>query len=107
MAYRIRVTLDVDYVPDGAGGALLGQNQSNLPGYGSSLGAGAAQAAQTLQIDVAEVVPGGNSPSSANFATALSQAATDLGTLLSTAGAYSGGTSTPLALAQAWSTGGP
>ena len=107
MSIRIRVTLDVDFVPDGAGTALLGQNTSNLPGYGSALGPGAAQAAQTLQIDVAEIVPGGNSPTSGNFTTALTAAAADLGTLLSTAGAFSGGTSTPLALIQAWGTGGP
>jgi hypothetical protein len=86
---------------------MIGQNQANLPGYTSALGVGAVGAAQTLELMVAEIVPGGESPSSGNFTTALSAAATDLGTLLSTAGAFGGNAGTPLSLIQAWSTGGP
>ena len=107
MAYRIRVYADVDWVPDGSGMATLGQNQSNDPGVGSALGAGAVGNAQTLRLQVAESVPGGDSPTSGNFNTAFTNAATDLGTLMTTAGAYSGGTATPLSIAQGWSTGLP
>lgn len=106
MAYRIRVTVDYDWVPDGAGFAILGQNQSNDPGYGATLQPGPVGAAQTLEMMVAEVVPGGDSPSGSNFNTALSAAATDLGTLLTTAGAANGNPATPLSIIQSWSTGG-
>lgn len=107
MAIRIRVTLDVDYVPDGTGGALLGQNQANNPGYGSALAAGSIGAAQTLELMVAEVVPGGNTPTAGNFATALTAAATDLGTLLVTNAAWAGNPGTPLSYIDAWVTGTP
>lgn len=107
MAIRLTMIMRVEQVGDGAGTALLGQNQAEYPGYTSSETYGAVGSAQTLELRVGEAVPGGDSPSSANFTTALTAAATDLGTLLSTAGAYSGGTATPLALIQAWATGGP
>lgn len=107
MAYRLRFTMDIDWVPDGAGGAIMGQNQSNDPGFGSSLGPGSAGAAQTLELMVAEQVAGGDSPTQANFNTAIAQAATDLETLMGTAGAYGGNTSTPLVIAQGWSSGNP
>lgn len=107
MAVRIRVTLDVDWVADGAGSTFLGQNQANNPGYAAALGPGGAGAAQTLEIMVAEAVPGGDSPSAANFTTALTAAAADLGTLLSTAGAWGGNPNTPLSYIQGWSTGNP
>ena len=105
--YKIRVTLDIDWVGDGAGTALLGQNQSNNPGFGSSLGPGAAQVAQTLQLRQAEQVGGGDSPVQSDFTTAMTTAVTDLVSQMGTAGAYSGGTQTPLAIAQGWSTGNP
>lgn len=107
MAYAIEVTLRIHWVPEGAGSAFLGSNQSNHPGYGSSLGPGAVQAAQTLELRQAEQVPGGSAPTQANFNTAMTSAATDLATQMGTAGAYSGGTQTPLAIAQGWSTGQP
>jgi len=95
--YRIRLTADFDWVPAGAGGAALGQSQSNNPGFGASLLAGAVGNAQTLKLIVAEQVPGGNAPTSGNFTTALSSGATDLATLI---------TAAILAQMQAWSTGG-
>jgi hypothetical protein len=107
LAYRLRVYCDFDWVPDGAAGAALGQSQANNPGFAAALNPGAVGNAQTLRLQVAESVPGGDSPTGANFNTALSSAATDLGTLLTTAGAFSGGAATPLTLIQAWSTGGP
>ena len=107
MSYIIRTYVDIMYVGDGAGTALLGINQSNNPGFDATLTAGPVGVAQTLRLQVNETVPGGNSPSGANFNTALTAAATALGTLMTTAGAYSGGTDTPLAIAQGWATGNP
>ena len=108
MAYIVNVKVDYCWVPDGAGTALLGQQQSNMPGYGQPPGFGAVQAAQTASDIVGEVVPGGDSPSSANFQTALNQAAADLQTRLTTVGAVPGFTAgTLLALVQGWSTGLP
>ncbi len=108
MAYKIRVTVDFDWVPDGAGPSFTGQNQGNNPGFGSAQGSGIVGVSQTMELMVAEAVPGGDAPSSANFNTALSAAATDIGTMLTTAAAAPGYTSgTPLAAIQAWATGGP
>lgn len=108
MPYIIRVTLEPCYVAQGASSALLGQQQSNEPGYGATQGPGPVPVAQTMMLMVNESVPGGESPSSANFTTALSAAATDLGTMLTTAGSVPGFTSgTPLALIQGWSTANP
>lgn len=107
MAYRIRVTVDYDWVPDGTGSAMIaGGAISNMPGYGAADGPGMVQAAQTLQLRVAEQVAGGNSPTQTNFTNAMNQAVTDLVTKMGTAGAYSGGNQTPLALIQGWATGG-
>lgn len=108
MAFIVRVTVDYCYVPVGAGGALAGQWQANNPGFGPSGGSGAVAAAQTLQDSVTEIVPGGESPSAANFNTAITLAATDLETRLAATNSIPGFTAgTPLALIQGWSTGGP
>jgi len=110
VAYVVRSYVDICWIGDGAGTALLGQLQSNEPGYGTAVGTGgygAVPSAQTLRLQVNEAVPGGDTPSQANFNTALTQAATDLGTLMGTAGAYSGGTQTPYQLAQGWASGLP
>ena len=107
MAYRIRVTLDLDWVPDGTGSTFLGQNQANNPGYGSALNAGPAGAAQTLELMVSEIVAGGDTLTQGNLNTAVTQAATDLNTLTATAGAWGGNSGTPTAIATAWATGGP
>lgn len=107
MAYRLRLTLDIDWIPDGSSGALLGQNQSNNPGYGASLGPGEAGAAQTLELMVSEIVAGGDTLTQANLNTALTNAANDLQTITATAGAWGGNPQTPTALATAWATGGP
>lgn len=105
MAYRIRVTVDYDWTPDGSGFATVGQNQSNNPGYGAALAGGPVGNAQTLEMMVSEGVPGGDTPTSANFGTALTAAAADLLTLLNTAGAANGQTATPLSLVQGFATG--
>lgn len=108
MAYRIRVRVDYDWIGDGTGLALLGQQQADQPGYGASATPGDIGVAQTASDIVGEIVPGGDSPSSGNFQTALNNAAADLLTRLTTAGAVPGFTNgTLLALIQAWSTGNP
>ena len=111
----IRVYVDFAWVGDGTASSLLGQNQSNEPGYAAALGAGPVPIGQTMRLQVSEFVPGGDSPTLANFKTALDNASADLaGTpaaggspIMSQAGAYSGGTQTPLAIAQGWATGNP
>src|SRR5262245_33173523 len=108
MPYIITVTVDYAYVAPGAGPALTGQNQANEPGFTSSLTPGPVPIAQALRMMVNEAVPGGESPSGANFNTALSSAATDLGTLLAATGGAPGYTSgTALATVQGWATGNP
>jgi hypothetical protein len=114
MAIRIRVTLDVDQIGDGMGLAQLGQNQSNDPGYAAALGPGSVGMAQTLELMISEIVPGGDTPTLANFLTALQAAAQDIaGTpaagglpLLSQPGAWGGNPGTPLSYIDLWSTGG-
>jgi len=100
MAYRLRLYCDFDWVGDGTGSAGLGLLQSNNPGTGgSTVGgiAGAAGCAQTLRLQQAEQIPGGDSPTAGNFSTALTNGATDLNAQI---------TAAILAQMQAWSTGG-
>lgn len=115
MAYRIRVTVDYDWVGDGVYSAFLGPNQSNNPGYNATFAAGAAGVAQTAELMISEIVPGGDTPTLANFLTALTNAANDLaGTptvgatpVMSQVGALYGQPNvTPLAIIQAFATGG-
>lgn len=116
MAYFINVTVDYFFVPAGTNAALLGQNQSNQPGFAASLAAGSIGDQQSGRLQVAEVVPGGNSPTLANFLTALQNAAQDLaGTpsdgsatpIMSQSGALGGAPGTALANIQTWATGIP
>lgn len=108
MAYRIRLTVDYDWVPDGVGFTQLGQQQSNNPGTGSTQGPGTVGAAQTLSLIQAETVPGGDSPTQSNFNTALLNAIADIETQMGTVGAAFGvGNQTPLALIQGFSSGNP
>ncbi len=108
MPYIVRCELTIGYVPAGAGGASLGQWQANNAGFGATEGAGPVMFAQSASDVVSESVPGGESPSSANFTTAINLAATDLETRLTTVGAVPGFTAgTLLALVQGWSTGNP
>lgn len=107
MAIIIQARIDILNVPDGAAGTIVGQNQANFAGFGSTLGPGSVGASNSLRLIVAESVPGGDSPSQANFNTAIGNMATDLETLLGTTGAWGGnGSQTPLAIIQGWSTGG-
>jgi hypothetical protein len=115
MAYMIRVYVDFAWVGDGTASSMLGQNQSNEPGYAAALGPGPVPGSQVVSLQVSEFVPGGDTPTLANFKTALDAASADLaGTpaaggspIMSQAGAYSGGTPTPLALIQGFATGNP
>ena len=115
MAYRLRITVDYDWVIDGGGQPFLGINQSNNPGYTNSFAAGAVGVAQTAQLMISELVPGGDTPTLANFLTALTNAANDLagtppngGTaVMSQPGGLFGQPGTPLAIIQGFATGQP
>lgn len=108
MPYGVRVTVEPFYYAQGTSGTMLGPQQANEPGYGSAQASGPVPFAQTMTLMVNEAVPGGESPSGANFTTAINQAATDIETMISTANSVPGFTSgTPLALIQGWSTGNP
>jgi hypothetical protein len=109
MAFRVRAQIFYEWIPDGAGSALLGQQQADQPGYGPTGTAGAVGASQVASDIVGEIVPGGDSPSGANFQTALNLIATDEYTRLITAGSVPGfaGAGTLLAVVQGWSTGNP
>ena len=108
MAYMLKVEVTYGWVPDGAGGAGIGQLQSNMPGFGAAPGTpGTVFAAQTASDMTGVAVPGGDSPSGANFQTALNSAASQLYTNLTTTNAVPGFTSgTLLAQVQGFSTGG-
>ncbi len=109
MAYRVRLVVMYEYVPDGTGFALLGQQQADQPGYGAAGTPGPVGAAQAASDIVGEFVPGGDSPTAANFQTALNNAAADAYTRLTTAGDVPGfaGSVTLLSIVQGWSTGNP
>jgi hypothetical protein len=116
LTYRIRVTVDYDWIPDGGGTTFLGINQSNNPGYINNLVPGAVGMAQTAELMISELVPGADAPTLANFLTALQNAAQDLagtpplgGTaLMSQPGAlYGQSPATPLTIIQGFATGQP
>lgn len=109
MAFIVQLTAVYGWVPDGSGPMMVGQRQANFAAGGA---AGATPltvfAAQSASDYAAELVPGGDSPSDANFQTALNNAAADLYTQFTTAGDVPGFTSGTLsALVKAWSTGNP
>jgi hypothetical protein len=108
MAYRLRAQIFYEWIGDGTGLALLGQQQADQPGYGAAATPGDVGLSQVYSDVVGEIVPGGDSPTGTNFQTALNNLAADEYTRLTTAGSSPGFTSgTPLALIQAWSTGNP
>lgn len=107
MPYIVDVTVDYRWVGPGMGSVLMGVAQANDPGFGATGTPGSRGNAQTARDQVSETVPGGASPSAANFGTAMTQAATDLQTRLSTAGlnAFTGQSGTLLSVIQGWATG--
>ena len=100
MAYGVRVYADILWLPEGAGGAGIVVLAANSPGYGAGGTPGIMSNAQTLRFQQAEmVVPATfDVPSAAEIGTALTAAATDIQTQLTTA---------IVAQIQAWRTGGP
>lgn len=107
--YQVEATFRFRWIGDGPGGSyMLGQNQAENAGYGSSLGAGEVPAAQYAEARVTELVPGGDSPTGANFNTTFTNLAADMNTLMTAAtNPYNGSTTqTLLAQVQGWSTGG-
>lgn len=109
MAYMVEGKFSVCWVPDGAGSAIMGQQQANFPGYGASAGPGSVPAVQELSIIVGESVPGGDSPSEANFQTAFNTLASDVYSQFTTPGEVPGfsGSGTAYATVQTWATGEP
>jgi hypothetical protein len=108
LPFVVRVEVTYGYVPMGAAGTVLGQQQADMPGFGATATPGPVFFAQSAKDIVGETVPGGESPTSGNFNTALAAAATDLQTRLTTANQVPGFTTgTLLALVQGWSTGLP
>jgi hypothetical protein len=103
LAYRVRMIVDVDWVPDGSGNTFMGQFQGNNPGQGGVEQPMVVGMAQTRRYTVAEGVPGGDSPTLANLNTAMTSCVADLaassGTVVITAA--------ELAIIQGWSTGNP
>lgn len=106
---RITALVVFEQVGDGPGGSyMLGQNQAEYPGFGGTDTSGVIGSAQRAELRVAELVPGGDTPTSGNFTTAFTSLATDLGTKLSaTPNAYNGSTATLLSIIQGWATGNP
>lgn len=98
MSFAIRYKVDIAWIGDGLGGSQVPNSQmlriepTSANGVGLSLGSG--DAAQWLVP-----VPGGNSPSAANFATAFTAMATDCAAQLGSGTAL-------LARVQAFSSGG-
>lgn len=98
MSFAIRYKVDIAWIGDGLGGSQVPNSQfvriepTTASGLAVSLGSG--DAAQWIVP-----VPGGNSPSAANFATAFTDMATDCAAQLGTGTAL-------LARVQAFSSGG-
>ncbi len=106
--FMVEVVAFYRWVPDGMG-SQLGPQQANSPGYGATAIPGTVPAAQEASDRVGEIVPGGDSPTTANFQTALNNGAADLYTRFTTSAAVPGfaPSGTLAAIVQAWSTGGP
>lgn len=108
MAYRLRAYVDLDWVPEGAGGAAFWIQASNNPGFGAAEGPGPVGNAQTKRVQVAEQIVGtaASPPTSTTVTNALTQLATDLGTIINTNIDPNYGT-TILTAMQGWATGKP
>jgi len=106
---RIEATIRIVQIGDGPGGSyMLGQNQAEIPAFGSAQTAGEIGSAQYAEMRVAELVPGGDVPTAGNFTTVFTTLATDLGTMISaTPNPFNGATQTLLSIVQGWSTGTP
>lgn len=103
-ATKIRVYIDFDAVSAGGGTTMLGGLYANDPGQGQGASPIAAGFAQTLRLQVAEIVAGYNGALTlAEISTALTNVAADI----------AGATGTPiitaaiLAQINGWATGNP
>jgi hypothetical protein len=96
--YETRVYVDISLLPRGTGGTLLAQNNSNIGGVGPTQTAGAGPFAQTMRFQQRELVPNAEQtpPTAANFTTAITSAANDIGSQI---------TASVLATIQNWATG--
>lgn len=105
MAWALRVYCDVGWIPEGSGGATITSvgGMSNQPGYGAAANAGPIMNAQTMRIQISEMVAAQMGATSAQLSTALGTAAAQLGTDLTTLLQNS----TTLATILGWATGGP
>jgi hypothetical protein len=105
MAWALKAYIDVGWIPEGTGGATITGpgGMGNEPGYGAAAGAGPMMNAQTLRIQINEMVGGLGSQSSSALSTALGTAAAQLGTDLTT---LLQNTAT-LATIFGWATGNP
>ena len=101
---KLRVYCDLDFIGSGTGTVLMGGLNANDPAQGQTQQPIAAGVAQTLRMQVAEVVLGnGGSITEAEILTALQQIASDLAAATGTP------LITPAILAQinGWATGNP
>jgi hypothetical protein len=105
MAWALRAYVDVGWIPEGTGSATVGPigGEGNQPGFGANANAGPLMNAQTLRIQISEMVGGLGSQSSSALSTALGTAAAQLGTDLTT---LLQNTAT-LATIFGWATGNP
>lgn len=99
MAIRVEVLVRVGWIPDGAGGAALGQQQADVAGTGPGLTPGTIFNAQVLQGIQAEGVYGGDTPTQSQIQAAITAAASDLNTNFVTAA--------NVATINGWATGSP
>lgn len=78
--FEIRVTADINLLPRGTDGALLGQANSNIGGFGPNDIAAASGAAQTLRKSTRVVVPNNPNtpPTAANIAAAITTAGANI-----------------------------
>jgi hypothetical protein len=89
MAWAISVFANISWIPEGVGGAGLRSTggMGNVPGMGSLQTAGTVGNAQTLRFQQGEQVVGvsGTPPTATAINNALTAAATDLGSQMTTA----------------------
>jgi hypothetical protein len=84
MAYRIQYALVIQFIPDGAGPLSVPSEQVLKLGALEMNGLTVTTTATTGQPTGFQQVPGGNAPSAANFATAVTAMGVDLNTAITT-----------------------
>ena len=109
MPFVLIAKIDYCYVAPGTDGSLLGQRQSNFPGYTQMpMTAGVVPSAQSCSDFIGEPIPGGDTATDAQFQAALNQMAADLYQQAITPGAVMGFTAGKLTdLIRGWPSGNP